>query len=203
MSARAGGPRLEGRREDCRQSDRRGAAVGAGAVAAAGHQSGCHGAHSCPSDHHTYVWYDGGGQGWSCPEPGAPEHDPSLDTTVITYAGLSYYCRAVGSPPPPLPPPSSYTPPPPTTTAPLELKAGSCGKERWAVKTLSDGPANSVNFTPKGTSVAALRRLKVRATLRPVRLAGGRTQVACRSGGVRCCDFLLRVLPRRKGDSAR
>jgi hypothetical protein len=72
--------------------------------AAAAHSSGCHSAHSCPSDHHTYVWYDGSGQGWSCAEPGAPEYDPSRDTTTITYAGRTYYCYAAGSsaPPPPV-----------------------------------------------------------------------------------------------------
>src|SRR4051794_39473801 len=47
------------------------------------HSNGCHSAHSCPSDHHTYVWYASNGQGWSCAEPGAAEYDPSRDTTTI------------------------------------------------------------------------------------------------------------------------
>src|SRR3954452_23475764 len=87
---------------------------------AAAHQSGCHSAHSCPSDHHTYVWYDASGQGWSCAEPGAPEYDPSTDTTTITYGGYTYYCYAVGSAPLPAPSPAPQptpTPTPPSTDA--------------------------------------------------------------------------------------
>src|SRR5215211_1001971 len=79
-------------------------ALGLGSSVAAAHSSGCHSAHSCPSDHHTYVWNDGSGQGWDCAKPGAPEYDPSQDTTTITYGGHTYYCRAAGS----------ATPPPPT-----------------------------------------------------------------------------------------
>src|SRR5438477_3564180 len=59
------------------------------------HRSGCHSAHSCPSDHHTYVWYDGNGQGWDCAEPGAPELN-GLDTTLIVYDGRTYYCHMAG-----------------------------------------------------------------------------------------------------------
>jgi hypothetical protein len=69
----------------------------AGAVAhgASSHQSGCHSQHTCPSDHHTYVWVDQTtGLAWDCVEPGAPEYDPSLDTTTIVYEGLTYYCRS-------------------------------------------------------------------------------------------------------------
>jgi hypothetical protein len=68
----------------------------AGAVAhgAPSHQSGCHSQHSCPSDHHTYVWLDQTtGLAWDCAEPGAPEYDPSRDTTTIVYEGLTYFCR--------------------------------------------------------------------------------------------------------------
>jgi hypothetical protein len=69
----------------------------AGAVAhgASSHQSGCHTQHTCPSDHHIYVWTDlTTGLAWDCVEPGASEYDPSLDTTTIVYEGLTYYCRA-------------------------------------------------------------------------------------------------------------
>jgi hypothetical protein len=69
----------------------------AGAVAhgAASHQSGCHTQHTCPSDHHTYVWVDQTtGLAWDCVEPGAPEYDASQDTTIIVYQGLTYYCRS-------------------------------------------------------------------------------------------------------------
>src|SRR4051812_12899877 len=58
--------------------------------AALAHQSGCHSSHSCPSDHHSYVWVDAAGQGWDCAEPGAPEYVPSRDTSTITYGGSTY-----------------------------------------------------------------------------------------------------------------
>src|SRR2546430_12660637 len=58
------------------------------------HSSPCHVQHTCPSDHHTYVWTDPStGLLWDCAEPGAPEYDPSRDTTAIVYQGLTYYCR--------------------------------------------------------------------------------------------------------------
>jgi hypothetical protein len=69
----------------------------AGAVAhgASSHQSGCHSQHTCPSDHHTYIWTDlTSGLMWDCAEPGASEYDPSRDTTTIVYEGLTYYCRS-------------------------------------------------------------------------------------------------------------
>lgn len=72
----------------------------AGAVAhgAPSHQSGCHSQHTCPSDHHTYVWVDQTtGLAWDCVEPGAPEYDSSRDTTVIVYQGLTYYCRSAST----------------------------------------------------------------------------------------------------------
>ena len=65
---------------------------------ASAHSNPCHSQHSCPSDHHTYVWSDPTtGLQWDCAEPGAPEYNPILDTTVIVYAGLTYYCRAAGT----------------------------------------------------------------------------------------------------------
>ena len=66
------------------------AVAGAVAHGASSHQSGCHTQHSCPSDHHTYVWTDTStGLLWECAEPGAAEYDPSLDTTTIVYEGRS------------------------------------------------------------------------------------------------------------------
>jgi hypothetical protein len=62
---------------------------------ASAHQSGCHSQHTCPSDHHTYVWTDlTTGLRWDCAEPSASEYDPSRDTTFIVYEGLPYYCRS-------------------------------------------------------------------------------------------------------------
>jgi hypothetical protein len=64
---------------------------------ATAHRSGCHAVHSCPSDHHTYVWWDPRtGLVWDCAEPGAKEVDPFLDTTAIVWEGLTYYCRPAG-----------------------------------------------------------------------------------------------------------
>jgi hypothetical protein len=54
--------------------------------------------HTCPSDHHTYVWTDSTtGLQWDCVEPGAPEHNPILDVTTIIWDGRTYYCRAAGT----------------------------------------------------------------------------------------------------------
>src|SRR5438034_7337913 len=79
------------------------------------HRSGCHGAHTCPSDHHTYVWTDPRtGNSWDCARPGADEYDPAVDTTSITWEGLPYFCRAAGASPPP--------PTPSTTTAATTTK---------------------------------------------------------------------------------
>ena len=80
-------------------------ALAGGATA---HRSGCHAAHTCPSDHPTYVWLDPGTElVWDCAEPGAPEYDPSLDRTTIVWDGLTYYCRPAGN---------TRTTPEPTTT---------------------------------------------------------------------------------------
>ncbi|MGB8004964.1 MAG: hypothetical protein WCF27_11985 [Gaiellaceae bacterium] len=88
------------------------ALAGAVAQGASSHRSGCHGAHTCPSDHHTYVWSDlTTGLSWDCVEPGAGEYDAAQDTTVIVYESLTYYCRAVGA----APTTTSVAPP---TTAP-------------------------------------------------------------------------------------
>ena len=66
------------------------------------HTDGCHAAHTCPSDHHTYVWFDAAGQGWDCAAPDAPEYNPAVDTTPISQGGLTWYCHAAGAPPPPV-----------------------------------------------------------------------------------------------------
>lgn len=102
------------------------------AAAALGHSSGCHSAHSCPSDHHTYAWFDAGGQGWDCAASGAPEYDPALDTTTITYGGYTYYCRAAGS-----------TPPPTTTTTPTETTPQTQPTETTTSPTTTPTPATA------------------------------------------------------------
>jgi hypothetical protein len=44
--------------------------------------------------------------------------------------------------------------------------AHACGTERWPVKTLTDSDAGSVRFTPKSSSVKALRALKRPSSLK-------------------------------------
>jgi hypothetical protein len=78
---------------------------------ASAHSNPCHSQHTCPSDHHTYVWIDAStGLAWDCAEPGAPEYDPAVDTTTIVYDGLTYYCRAAS------PAGTTTTAPEPTVT---------------------------------------------------------------------------------------
>ena len=79
---------------------------------ASAHNDGCHSHHTCPSDHHTYIWFDSSGQGWDCAKPDASERT-TADTTLITYAGLPYYCHTAGSAP------ATTTMPVTTTTAPI------------------------------------------------------------------------------------
>jgi hypothetical protein len=105
------------------------------ALSASRHRSGCHSAHSCPSDHHTYIWFDAAGQGWDCAEPGAPELT-AADRQTIFYGGLRYLCHRAGG-----------------------KGVPACGVERWAVKTLSDPAAPQVDLVPRADSVSALRRL--------------------------------------------
>lgn len=109
-------------------------AAGAG-LSASRHRSPCHSAHSCPSDHHSYVWFNAAGQGWDCAKPGAAEVN-AADRQVIFYGGLRYLCHRAGG-----------------TSAPA------CGVERWAVKTLSDPAAPQVDLVPRASSVSALARL--------------------------------------------
>jgi hypothetical protein len=56
------------------------------AVASA-HRSGCHGHHTCPSDHATYPW-----RGKLCVKPTADERTGAFKTKV-RYGGLTYYCK--------------------------------------------------------------------------------------------------------------
>jgi hypothetical protein len=147
------------------------------------HSSGCHAAHSCPSDHHTYVWFDGAGEGWDCAEPGAREVT-GADTTSIVYEGLTYLCHAAGVAPSPRtttvsPPPATTTAASPTATAAATtttIPAETCGVERWDVKTLSDAAATSVNYTPAPATVTALRALPTAAVgVSTPRIAGPET----------------------------
>jgi hypothetical protein len=100
------------------------------------HRSPCHSAHSCPSDHHSYVWFDAAGQGWDCAKVGAPEVT-SADTQRVYHDGLAYQCRRAGG-----------------------TQAPTCGVEAWAVKTMSDSAALEVDLRARATSVTALRALR-------------------------------------------
>jgi hypothetical protein len=96
------------------------------------HRAPCHSVHSCPSDHHSYVWFDTAGQGWDCAKAGAAEVT-AADTQRIYFGGLAYQCRRAGG---------TQTP--------------TCGVEARAVKTLSDSDAHLVDLRPRTTTVAAL-----------------------------------------------
>jgi hypothetical protein len=66
--------------------------------AALAHRSSCHTQHTCPSDHHTYVWKNPKtGKRWNCAKRTADEYNPARDKTKIVWGGRTYYCRAVGS----------------------------------------------------------------------------------------------------------
>jgi hypothetical protein len=106
------------------------------ALSGTAHRSGCHTAHSCPSDHHSYVWFDAAGQGWDCAKVGAPEVT-AADTQRIYYDGLAYQCHRAGG---------TQTP--------------TCGVEAWAVKTLSDSAAHEVDLRPRLTTVGTLATLR-------------------------------------------
>jgi hypothetical protein len=111
------------------------------ALSSTEHRSGCHAAHSCPSDHHSYVWYDAAGQGWDCAEPGAPEVT-AADTQSIYYDGLRYLCHRAGG---------TQTP--------------TCGVEGWAMKTLRAGAATRIDYVPRISTVAALSAIPAPAQL--------------------------------------
>jgi hypothetical protein len=106
------------------------------ALSGTAHRSPCHSAHSCPSDHHSYVWFDAAGQGWDCAKVGAVEVS-SADTQRIYYEGLAYQCHRAGG-----------------------AQAPACGVEAWAVKTLSDSAAQEVDLRARATTVAALVALR-------------------------------------------
>lgn len=94
-------------------------AAGLLASGASAHSSPCHSQHTCPSDHHTYVWTDPStGLLWDCVEPGAQEFNPVLDTTVIVYGGRTYYCRSGGSATTPTTTETITTTTTPTATSP-------------------------------------------------------------------------------------
>ena len=65
--------------------------------AASAHSDPCHPNHSCPSDHHSYVWVDSGGRSWDCARPGAEEYNPARDKTTIVDDKRTYHCFQVGS----------------------------------------------------------------------------------------------------------
>lgn len=51
------------------------------------HRSGCHGKHTCPSDHATYKW-----QGKLCVKPTSNKRTAAFKKKV-RHAGLTYYCK--------------------------------------------------------------------------------------------------------------
>lgn len=51
------------------------------------HRHGCHRAHSCPSDHATYVWH-----GYRCVKPSSDKRTSKFKKKV-RYGGKTYYCK--------------------------------------------------------------------------------------------------------------
>jgi hypothetical protein len=137
------------------------AALAATSSAATSHQSGCHSHHTCPSDHHSYIWYDANSKGWDCARPGADEVGQA-DTTQITYEGLPYLCHAVGGSS------SGSSSGGSSGSGDSDVRSGSaCGKERWTVKTLQDRPKL---LALQATTVAHLTNLPAPAHLPDTRL---------------------------------
>ena len=127
------------------------AGLAAVSLAATVHRSGCHSAHTCPSDHHSYVWHDGSGRGWDCARPGADEVVAN-DTVRITYDRLPYLCHTVGSA---------------SAGATGSRSGAACGTERWTVKTLQDQPTL---LPVQATTIAHLTSLPAPAELPDARL---------------------------------
>lgn len=122
------------------------------ALSAPSHRAPCHSAHSCPSDHHSYVWFDADHQGWDCARPGASEVTPA-DTQTIYFGGLRYLCHRAGG-----------------------AQAPACGTDLWALKILTDPAAIEVDRVPRPTTALALSRLRPPASLE-TRLPGAEMHV--------------------------
>ena len=112
-----------------------------GAAAAPRNTDPCHQRHSCPSDHHSYVWVDSAGKGWDCAKPGASELVAS-DTHKVSFDGYPYLCHAAGTatapatPTPATPSPSPATGPPP----PALFSIAAARKEIAALPVKPAGP---------------------------------------------------------------
>jgi hypothetical protein len=63
------------------------AALAALPTTATAHRSGCHGHHTCPSDHATYRW-----NGQLCISHVSGDYRPGFNKR-ITYQGRTYYCH--------------------------------------------------------------------------------------------------------------
>jgi hypothetical protein len=61
--------------------------LGADSSVNAAHRSGCHGAHSCPSDHATYRW-----RGWLCISHASGDYRRGYNHK-IAYGGRTYFCK--------------------------------------------------------------------------------------------------------------
>jgi hypothetical protein len=84
-------------------------------LGAAAHRDPCHWSHTCPSDHHTYPWH-----GLWCTS--YPDERLPSDTKVVVVQGRTYWCHGSMS------------------GGDTSARSGSCGVERWTVKTLQDRP---------------------------------------------------------------
>jgi hypothetical protein len=98
------------------------AALLALAATASAHRNPCHQAHTCPSDHHTYPW-----NGLWCTS--YADERLATDTKTVSWDSRTYWCHGTRTQPPQTP-----------AADPDASGGGSCGIERWTVKTLQDRP---------------------------------------------------------------
>lgn len=82
--------------------------------------------------------------------------------------GDGIYCESLPcpcmKPGNPSPSPAPASPSSPGGGSETKPGSGMCGVERWSVKTLQDPRASSVRRTPRGTSIAAIRKRALVAT---------------------------------------
>ena len=144
--------------------------VGLVSVASA-HTDPCHSQHTCPSDHHTYVWTDPTtGLQWDCVEPGAPEYNPILDVTAIVWDGRTY-CRAAGTTT------TSTSTSTVTTSTTLPTTATEPTSTQTVTTTTTTTPAPAVVLPIKGITPGALNPRVRQGTIRrtPSQYEEGRT----------------------------
>jgi hypothetical protein len=137
---------------------------------ASAHSNPCHTQHTCPSDHHTYVWTDPTtGLQWDCVKPGAPEFNPFEDQTFIYYGGLTYVCRAAGQ--------SNVTTVASTTTTPSDATTATEPTSTSTTTLTTPGPGQPSIILPNPKITPGVLNPKVRqSTIKMTMCKGGWTK---------------------------